>query len=482
MDHIIEKGVIINTTNMISFIGMTKKFKLFALLLIAVVIIATVGVLGFSNSRENSDYTIIGFDSDRAYSDCEYLTSLGPRLAGTDEEYQGAMYIKSQFEDAGLQNVHLENFEALLYEVNSASVSLVTYGPLGIMPSLVDEPIVYAHTLDFVVQGYSGSYSWSSNNDDLEIVDLGDGNDDTQWESAQGSAGIISQDTGVASNTELFFKAEDFGLGRIGEELGYLPISKSTGLPNDESDYPDLPFFMVSNDVGEEIKEGITSNMKLRLDIDVTVEYRDFWVVLGDVPGFKNSDEFVMLGAHHDTVYNGDGAIDNTVGTVTIIELARQLAKKELKRTVRLATWGAEEEGLFGSINYFDAHRQDILDNCLMYLNFDMNNVDLARGNALPMSVADNKSISHMENIADKLLDKHQELNKYDIKIEYNDLKSGGSDQLIFARNNVKAAACWGSGSWEYHTYLDNIDHVNTESLSVGGRIFGSYALYLANK
>ena len=117
-----------------------------------------------------------------------------------------------------------------------------------------------------------------------------------------------------------------------------------------------------------------------------------------------------------------------------------------------------------------------------MYLNFDMNNVDLARGNALPMSVADNTSISHMENIADMLLDKHQELNKYDIKIEYNDLKSGGSDQLIFARNNVKAAACWGSGSWEYHTYLDNIDHVNAESLSVGGRIFGSYAMYLANK
>jgi aminopeptidase YwaD len=489
MDHIIEKGVIINTTKIISFIDMKKKFKLFALLLIAVVVIAAVGVYGISKSQENADYTIIGFDSDRAYSDCEYLTSLGSRLAGTDQEYQGAVYIKSQFEDAGLQNVHLESFEELLYEVNSASVSLVPYGPFGNMPSPLEEPIVYAHTMDFVVQGYSGSFSWSNYNDDLEIVDLGDGNDDNQWDYAQGRAGIVSQDVGVASNTELFFKAQDFGLSalilhntRFGEEVGYLPISKSTNLPNDESDYPDIPFFMVSKDVGDEIKEGITSDMKLRLDFDVTVEYRDFWVVLGDVKATKNSDEFVMLGAHHDTVYNGPGAIDNTVGTVTTIELARQLAKSKPKRTIRLATWGAEEEGLFGSINYFDSHKQDILDNCLMYLNFDMINVDLDRGNTLPMSVADNTSISHMENIADRLLDKHQELNKYDIKIQYDDLKGGGSDQLIFARNNVKVASCWGSGSWEYHTYLDNIDHVNVESLSVGGRIFGSYALYLANK
>jgi Iap family predicted aminopeptidase len=235
-------------------------------------------------------------------------------------------------------------------------------------------------------------------------------------------------------------------------------------------------------DVGDEIKEGITSNMKLRLNFDVIVERRDTWNVVGDVEGTDKPGEYVMLGAHHDTVYNGVGAVDNTVGTVTIIELARQLAKKEPKRTIRLATWGAEEEGLFGSINYFNAHKQDIIDNCLMYLNFDMNNVDLARGNALPMSVACNKSISHMNSIAKQLQKESQELSKYNVQIEYNDLKSGGSDQLIFARNDVKAAACWGSGSWEYHTCLDTIDHVNAESLSVGGRIFGSYALYLANK
>lgn len=468
---------------------MSKKIKFSALLLILIVIIAGVGVYALSQSQESTQYTIIDFDYERAYRDEEALTSFGPRLAGTDEEYQGAMYVKSQFEEAGLYNVHIEDYEALLYEVNSASVSLVRYLPLGNLPSPFYEPINFIHTVDFVVQGYSGSYVWSNYIDDLEIVDVGDGSEGASWEDAQGKAAIVTQDVGVASNTELFFRASDYGVSalilhntRFGEELGYIPISKSTGLPSDRTGYPDIPFFMVSKAIGDQIKDGMDSGMKLRLDFDVAVEKRDLRVVIGDVRGSEKPDRYVMLGAHHDTVYNGPGAVDNTVGTVTVIELARQLSKFNPKRTIRLATWGGEEEGLFGSMMYFDEHEEDVLKNCMMYLNFDMNNVDLERGNSLPVSVSDNTTIRHMKSITKGLLKNDQDLEKYDINIEYNDLKSGGSDQLIFARNDIKAAACWGSGSWEYHTYLDTIKHVNAESLSVGGRIFGSYALYLADR
>ncbi|UCE74663.1 MAG: M28 family peptidase [Methanomassiliicoccales archaeon] len=468
---------------------MSKKYKISALLLILIIIIAAIGVYGFSQYQSSMNYTIISFDFERAYNDEDVLTSLGPRLAGTDEEYQGAIYIKNQFEEAGLSDVHIENYEALLYEVNSASVSLVEYLPLGNLPNPLADPIDFVHKMDFVVQGYSGSYAWQSYSDDLEIVDVEDGNDDALFADAEGKAAVVSQEVGVASNTELFFKASDFGVSalvlhntRIGEEVGYLPISKSTGLPSDIKGYPDIPFFMVSKDAGNQIMEGIQSGMKLRLDFDVTVEERYLRVVLGDVKGTEKPNSYVMLGAHHDTVYNGDGAVDNTVGTVTVIELARQLSKYNPKKSIRLATWGGEEEGLFGSIRWFEAHSEDAQKNCMMYLNFDMNNVDLERGNRLPITVSDNTSIHHMKRISKALLEDHPELDRYDIEIGYNDLKSGGSDQLIFARNDIKAGACWGSGSWEYHTYLDTIEHVNAESLSVGGRIFGSYALYLANK
>jgi len=468
---------------------MSKKIKLSRLVLIIAVIIAVIGVYAISQSLDNIHFTVINFDYERAYEDEEALVSIGSRLTGTDEEHQGAVYIKKQLEEAGLSNVHIEEYEALLYEVNSASVSLIQYLPLGNLPNPVYEPVDYVHKVDFVVQGYSGSYEWSGYIDDLDIVDVGDGSEGDIWEDAQGRAAIVTKYAGSASNTELFFRASDYGVGALilhntlyGEEIGYIPISKTTGLPSDRSSYPDIPFFMVSKDMGDDIKGGINSDMKLRLDFDVTVGKRYLRVVLGDVRGSEKPQEYVMLGAHHDTVYNGPGAVDNTVGTVTIIELARQLVKFNPKRTIRLVAWGGEEEGLFGSYAYFDAHKEDVLKNCKMYLNFDMNNVDLERGNSLPVSVSDNTSIKHMIKISNQLIDNNPDLEKYDVKISYNDLRSTGSDQHVFARNEIKVAACWGSGSWEYHTYLDTIDRVNAESLSLGGRIFGSYALYLANK
>jgi hypothetical protein len=430
---------------------------------------------------------LIDFDENRAFNDEEELTSIGPRLSGTHEEYEGAMYIREQFEEAGLSNVHIEEYVTLFYEVNLAEVSLVQYLPLGNIPNPMADPVIYAHKMDFVVQGYSGSYAWTSYWDDMEIVNVGEGDDDSLWAQAQDNAAVVTSEVGIASNTELFFKAEEFAVGALilhntqyGEELGYLPISKSTGLPSGEVDYPDIPFFMASKAMGEEILAGISSNMKIRINFDVTREDRPLQVVLGDVKGDSSPSKYILLGAHHDTVYNGIGAVDNTVGTVTIIELARQFAKYKPGKTIRLATWGGEEEGLFGSRMYFDEHKEDILDNCVMYLNFDMNNVDIKRGNALPISVSSNRSIEIMEDISKELLKKHPEFNKYDIQFGYSDLKSAGSDQMIFAKNEIKVASCWGSGSWEYHTYLENIDHVNPESQALSGRIFGSYALYLA--
>ena len=43
-----------------------------------------------------------------------------------------------------------------------------------------------------------------------------------------------------------------------------------------------------------------------------------------------------------------------------------------------------------------------------------------------------------------------------------------------------RVGVCYGSGSWEYHTYLDRMDRFNEESLTVSAVIYGSYLKYLA--
>jgi len=59
------------------------------------------------------------------------------------------------------------------------------------------------------------------------------------------------------------------------------------------------------------------------------------------------------------------------------------------------------------------------------------------------------------------------------------------SDHCPFVYNlnsnsNGRAAVCYGSGSWEYHTYLDTMERFNEESLGISVTIYGNYVKYLA--
>ena len=61
-----------------------------------------------------------------------------------------------------------------------------------------------------------------------------------------------------------------------------------------------------------------------------------------------------MLGAHLDSWHGGTGATDNAAGSAVVMEAVRMLKALglPLDRTVRLALWGGEEQGLLGSRGY----------------------------------------------------------------------------------------------------------------------------------
>ena len=68
----------------------------------------------------------------------------------------------------------------------------------------------------------------------------------------------------------------------------------------------------------------------------------------------KLKEEIVMLGGHFDTWHAGTGATDNSAGTAVVMEAVRILKTLGVKprRTIRVALWDAEEEGLIGSREY----------------------------------------------------------------------------------------------------------------------------------
>ncbi len=79
---------------------------------------------------------------------------------------------------------------------------------------------------------------------------------------------------------------------------------------------------------------------------------------IAEIPGTDKVDEVVMLGGHLDSWHSATGATDNAIGSATMMEAARilQVLGVKPRRTIRVALWAGEEEGLLGSKAYVAQH------------------------------------------------------------------------------------------------------------------------------
>ena len=106
----------------------------------------------------------------------------------------------------------------------------------------------------------------------------------------------------------------------------------------------------------------IQQGEKLRMTVDIQAEYNDndpmAYNTVAEIPGSDLKDEVVMLGGHLDSWHSGTGATDNAAGVAVAMEAARIIQASGLKprRTIRVALWSGEEQGLFGSAAYVKQH------------------------------------------------------------------------------------------------------------------------------
>ncbi len=80
--------------------------------------------------------------------------------------------------------------------------------------------------------------------------------------------------------------------------------------------------------------------------------------VSGEIPGSDKTAEIVMLGGHLDSWHGATGATDNAIGSTMMLEAVRLIRALGLKprRTIRIALWSGEEQGLLGSQAYVKQH------------------------------------------------------------------------------------------------------------------------------
>ncbi|WP_238326028.1 M20/M25/M40 family metallo-hydrolase [Bryobacter aggregatus] len=106
----------------------------------------------------------------------------------------------------------------------------------------------------------------------------------------------------------------------------------------------------------------IEHQIPVRMELDVQVAFLkdnlNSFNVIAEIPGTDKKEEVVMLGGHLDSWHASTGATDNATGVSVAIEAVRILKSLQvpLRRTVRIALWGGEEQGLLGSMAYVQEH------------------------------------------------------------------------------------------------------------------------------
>jgi carboxypeptidase Q len=101
---------------------------------------------------------------------------------------------------------------------------------------------------------------------------------------------------------------------------------------------------------------------KVKMQVDLQVKFHDedlmAYNTVAEIPGTDLKDEVVMIGAHLDSWHVGTGATDNGAGVAATMEAVRiiQALGLQPRRTIRIALWSAEEQGLIGSRAYVAKH------------------------------------------------------------------------------------------------------------------------------
>ena len=123
-----------------------------------------------------------------------------------------------------------------------------------------------------------------------------------------------------------------------------------------------VPTLIMRNDDFGRIARTLADGTPVTLGFQITNKWypegHTSFNTIAEIPGTDKKDEVVMLGGHLDSWHVATGATDNAIGSAVMMEAARILKALGVKprRTIRVALWSGEEQGLLGSLAYVEQH------------------------------------------------------------------------------------------------------------------------------
>ncbi|MBP1650412.1 MAG: family metallo-hydrolase [Bacteroidetes bacterium] len=241
-----------------------------------------------------------------------------------------------------------------------------------------------------------------------------------------------------------------------------------------------LPEVDIANEDAQRISRLKKVVLKMNLQVKASTEEVPGMNVIAELKGSNPqlNSQVVMLGAHLDSWTAATGATDNAAGCVVMMEALRLLDSLKLKpgRTIRVALWGGEEQGLHGSFNYVTNHFREkktrqikpSQSNISVYFNLD-NGTGRIRGifaqNNTAVVPIFKKWFAPFDTLCANTITLHN---------------TGSTDHLSFDWAGIPAFQFIQDpvdyNSKTHHTNLDDYDHLQIEDLKQAAVIIACFA------
>jgi hypothetical protein len=232
------------------------------------------------------------------------------------------------------------------------------------------------------------------------------------------------------------------------------------------------------------LEKKVSVKVRVNLQADYSRSDEDGYNIVGEIPGGAKKDEVVMIGAHFDSWHSGTGATDNGAGSAVMIEVMRILKSLNLKldRTVRIALWSGEEQGLYGSKGYV---REHFADPQTMQLNEGHSklsgyfNLDNGSGKIRGVYLQGN---DQMRPLFERWLAPFRDLGVTTISIR----DTGGTDHLSFDEVGLPGFQFIQDpleyGTLTHHSTVDTLDHVQAPDLMQAAAVIATLVYDTANR
>ncbi|HEX5154263.1 MAG TPA: M20/M25/M40 family metallo-hydrolase [Parafilimonas sp.] len=245
-----------------------------------------------------------------------------------------------------------------------------------------------------------------------------------------------------------------------------------------------LPEMVVSREDYLKLQRLLLDNKTVQLEMNVKNKFYDDdltgYNVVGEIPGTDPAlkSQVVMIGGHLDSWHSGTGATDNGAGCIVMMEAIRILKALNIqpRRTIRIALWGGEEQGLYGSFGYVKKHFGDPKDMVLTPEQKNISayyNLDNGSGKIRGIFLQNDDSVKE---IFKAWLEPFADMGATGITRS----NTGSTDHLSFDAVGIPGFQFIQDGleyeTRTHHSNMDTYDHLSIEDLQQAATIVAAFA------